>query len=93
MFKRMTLLLTMAASSLAATGDVPWTFRIENHPADVRASAELALSAADSIFDAVESTAGVSADVNLDSIAFLWYVTPGINLDADRRAGTVLIVR
>ena len=52
MFKRMTLLLTIAASSLAATGDV-----------------------------------------NLDSIAFLWYVTPGINLDADRRAGTVLIVR
>jgi len=90
---RLAALAVISASALALAEDIPWTCRLENHPADIVGTADGAFAASASAFESVASVSRQSPESPLDSVATLRRVTPGINLDTDKRAGAFLIIR
>lgn len=80
-------------SALVLAADIPWTCRIENHPADSAASSDGRFAASAPNFEAVAKVAQKSPAAPLDAVAKLRRTTPGISIDTDKRAGAIVIIR
>jgi len=85
---------TLASSLVgAAASDIPWTFDIENHPADDVASSERAMDASCPAFESVAFASAFSQGARLDSVVCMQRVTSGMNLDTNKRPGLWILVR
>ena len=68
-------LIVFALLCLALLGfgvDIPWTYKIGDHPSAVKSEAQSIPMSSPSVFDTVVSVVGGSQDTSLDSV---WFVS------------------